>query len=375
MSNKSIVHIVSISAIFALLASFFFGDAGRIATAAFMAIIASVSVIFIKKRTTPSYLHSEVTMLMGVIAVVFAMLYYLTGLKFGFARARYGTFLFVIFRYVLPISVIVVSSELMRSVLRAQENKLVNILSYLSCVIAEVSVYYVWSDILGFKKFVDIIALALLPAIVSNLLYHYLVKRYGVKPNIIYRLIIALHPYIISYKTGIHNSLLAFVRLILPLAIYLFFNAFYEKKQRKALKNTSRIWRYTSRALAAIMLCLMLGVVMLVSNRFTYGSLVIATGSMTGEIDKGDVIIFEKNGDIQPTIGQVIVFHKNNTDVVHRIVDIKFIDGVTQYYTKGDANDENDSGFITDANIVGFVRYKLPNLGHPTLWIRSLFNR
>ena len=61
--------------------------------------------------------------------------------------------------------------------------------------------------------------------------------------------------------------------------------------------------------------------------------------------------------------------------IVHRVADIQIINGTTRYYTKGDANEDLDTGFITDANIVGLVNYKLPFVGFPTLWIRSLFKR
>jgi hypothetical protein len=34
-----------------------------------------------------------------------------------------------------------------------------------------------------------------------------------------------------------------------------------------------------------------------------------------------------------------------------------------------------DTGFITDANILALINYKVPMLGYPTLWMRSLFSR
>ena len=367
MSDKRIVHIVSFSAIAALLISFLFGDGGRIAAAILMACICAVTLIFIKKRSIPSFLYSEIIMVMGVIAAVWVMLYYLTGLEFGFAKANYGTPMDVIFQYILPISVIIVSSELVRCVLRAQESKLVDVLAYLSCVVAEVLVHYVWSDILNFKKFMDIIALVLLPAIIANLLYHYLARRYGALPNVVYRLIITLYPYVISYGTGIPNSLLAFANLLFPLAIYLFIDYLYEKKKRYALRRVSKI----GVVISMILLVCMTLLIMLVSNTFRYGAYVIATESMTGELNKGDVAIYEQYDDQTVQEGQVIVFNKNNNKVIHRVVDIENINGQNRYYTKGDANEDLDYGYITEGDIVGVVGLKLPYFGYPTLWLRA----
>jgi signal peptidase len=61
--------------------------------------------------------------------------------------------------------------------------------------------------------------------------------------------------------------------------------------------------------------------------------------------------------------------------IVHRVVDIKIINGITRYYTKGDANEDADAGFITDSEIVGLADKKIPFIGYPTIWMRSLFKR
>ena len=127
--------------------------------------------------------------------------------------------------------------------------------------------------------------------------------------------------------------------------------------------------------MTAAVVVIMVGTVMLVSNQFKYGALVIATESMTGEINKGDVVIFESYEDQTIQEGQVIVFEKNSSMIVHRVVDIKIINGSARYYTKGDVNEDMDIGYIVDADIVGLANYKLPFFGYPSLWIRSLFNR
>ena len=114
---------------------------------------------------------------------------------------------------------------------------------------------------------------------------------------------------------------------------------------------------------------------MLISNQFRFGAYVIATESMTGEINKGDIVIYEKYEDHDIEKGQVIVFEKNNSVVVHRVENIENINGITRYYTKGDANEDSDSGYITKGDIIGVVNYKLPFIGYPSIWIRSLFNR
>ena len=115
-------------------------------------------------------------------------------------------------------------------------------------------------------------------------------------------------------------------------------------------------------------------VVMLVSGQFHYKALVIATESMTGELNKGDVVIYETytNEDVI-TEGQIIVFDHFGAVTVHRVVEIEHFNGETRYYTKGDANDAMDAGYITSDSIYGFVHFKVPYLGYPTLMMREIF--
>ena len=69
------------------------------------------------------------------------------------------------------------------------------------------------------------------------------------------------------------------------------------------------------------------------------------------------------------------MFEKDDATIIQRVADIKIINGNTRYYTKGDVNEDLDNGYITDADIIGLVNLKLPYLGYPTLWVRSLFSR
>jgi signal peptidase len=156
----------------------------------------------------------------------------------------------------------------------------------------------------------------------------------------------------------------------LPIGIYLFIDSLYEKKVLLALGKKSKL----TVPITVLAVAIMLFVVMVVSNQFYIGAYVIATESMTGEINKGDVAITTKYTDQSIEKGQVIAFEQGNIVVIHRVVKIEIINGQRRYYTKGDANEDRDAGFITDGNIIGLVNNKLPFLGYPTLWMRSLFD-
>ena len=318
---------------------------------------------------------TTVILIVAVAAMAFLMIYYLSGFWFGFVKNPYRLTLPNFFKFFLPIAVIVLCTEVIRFIMMAQKSRAAHVMCYLSSVLADLLICSNLSYVTAFNRFMDLVAGALFPALVANLFYNYLSRRYGMYPPLAMHAMLALHSYFFSITSGVAESLVNLFLLFLPIVLYLFIDSAYEHKRRYALKNTPRIVRYLSHLLTAAAVIIIIGTVMLISNHFRYGALVIATESMTGALNKGDVVIFESYTDQHIEEGQVIVFEKSDTMIVHRVIDIKVINGSARYYTKGDANDDPDADYITDASIVGLANHRIPVLGYPTLWMRSLFKR
>ncbi len=378
MTDRRNIRIASVTLLVALLIALVMplGESGRIIAAILLLPAAAIISILIKKREIPSIHKRQVLLVTTAIALVCVMIYFLSGIKFGFYKNPYGLISFKNFlNFFLPITVIIVCSEKLRYVLMSQKDKLAHVLCYFSLVVADMLIVSNIPSVTSFNRFMDLMAVSFLPAILSQLLFNYLSKRYGMYPSLVFRLITTLYAYTFTIKSGVENSIVSFFKLLIPIVTYLFIDALYEKKRRRALGNVSRVWKVLSVALTVAVIIIMAGSVMLVSNQFKYGSLVIATESMTGEINKGDVIFFEEYDKQTIEEGTVIIFEDHDVLVVHRVVEIEIINGNVHYYTKGDANEDNDVGFRTTSDIVGLVRYKLPMVGHVTLWMRSFFKR
>lgn len=307
---------------------------------------------------------------MTVCALSFISLYYATALKYKFIRAYEFLTPYTIFLYIVPISFIIVGSEMLREVLIAQNSKVSSVFAYLICVITEVVCFFGFAGIRTFNNFMDLLGQRFLPAIIVNILFNYVSKRYGAKPNIFYRLIVTVLPIVISYESAIPDSLFAIAKLIFPLIVYWFIDSMYERKKRYALKKRGKLSLIGTVCFGVIIVLY----VMLISCQFTFGMIVIGSESMTGEINKGDALIYKEYDDEILTKGTVIVFQKDGSRIVHRIVNIERVNGQNRYYTKGDFNEEDDDGYVTDAQIVGVAKFKIPYVGYPTLWIRSLFS-
>jgi len=372
--DKKKIYIVSLSAIAVLLLALFAPvGLGRPLAAVLLLPTAAAACLVIKKRTALSLNAGTVLLLMGAIGALYLMMYYVSGLFVGFTKTGYGLKVGVIFSLTLPIAGIILGSEILRYVLCAQKDKIATLSAYLIGILADVIICSNLAGVTNFATFMDVVGLTLFPGLLYNLLYNYLSLRYGWKPNLLFRALTVWAFYLIPYGSAVSDSLLAFVNLMLPIGIYYFIDSLFEKKRRYALKKVSRFSRIASKVLTIVVLIIMIGTVMLVSNHFYYGAYVIATDSMTGELNKGDVAIYERYEDQFIQEGQVIVFEQSKSAIVHRVVDIQIINGITRYYTKGDANEDLDAGFITDGDIVGLVNYKLPIIGYPTLWVRALF--
>ena len=250
-----------------------------------------------------------------------------------------------------------------------QKRRAVAVAAYAAMVLLDLILYSSTNMLDTFQRFLSFASMVLLPAVTGNILYHYLSPRYGPLPAILYRLVLALYPYVFSVAPGTPSSMLAFGRLIAPVLVLLFLRKLYEKRTF-AVSRQRTVWHIAG---GAALLAVMMLVIMLISCQFRYGLLVVGSESMTGAIDKGDAIIYESYADQVITTGQIIVFRDGKTQYIHRVADVKHTDGELRYYTKGDRNDAMDPGYVTRDELVGVVQTTVKYIGYPTIWLRELF--
>ena len=360
------------AALLALLIPTLFISTGYVRVAGAVVLIAFTALFHftVKKRSILSLYKNQVFYLVLVIAVFYLTLLYLSGIYFGYERAVYSLSFNALAINIIPTVCVVIAPDILRRILLAQDDKCAGVLSFLVGIISELFFVSGFSNIGNMDRFMDVLAMAFLPSVTANVFYHHTSKRYGAKPVIAYRLIMSLYVYVITVVPRTSPIINAFFKLVTPLIAYAFIYVLYAKKKRRATKRTSK-WSYVVTAFSAT---IMAAIVMLVSCQFSYGMIVVATPSMTGTINVGDAVIYERYEDHIIAVGDVIVFKDGDNKIVHRVDEIEKINNVVRYYTKGDDNDERDVGYITRSDIVGMVRVKVPYIGYPTIWIRSVFN-
>lgn len=339
-----------------------------------MALILSIFAIatkyIVKKRNILSIYKKQVTWLMLAFAAIYLLVFYIMGFYFGFYKSTVRFGFTAIIYYIVPLTVVILSSEYIRSVLIAQKGKFTKIATFISMVLVDLIIYTRVYDITNFNDFLTIIGFVLFASVSCNLLYNYTSNRYGALPVIVYRLITILYAYIIPITPDVYVFFRSFLRMLYPYIIYIILENTYSKSNfAVAYKDKRR-----SIISTAILVIIMAAITMLISCQFRYGILVIGSESMTGEINKGDAVVFEQYKNQKIKEGQVIIFEQDNILVVHRVVEIRNVNGEYRYFTKGDANQKEDESYRTKKDIVGVTKFKIRYIGYPTLWVRDIFS-
>ena len=112
----------------------------------------------------------------------------------------------------------------------------------------------------------------------------------------------------------------------------------------------------------------------LISCKFKYGILTVGSESMSGTVEVGDVIFFQKYNNEDINIGDIIIYKKGDKNIIHRVVEIGILNDDYIYVTKGDNNQYKDPKYRYKKDIVGIVHHRIKYLGYPSIWIRNLFN-
>lgn len=363
---------------------FFTLFAPNVRTRIILSIIMVIYVVIIhyalKRRSNISMYERQVMILMLVFAMIYLGAFYAMGLYFGFKGAKIVLSAWGFFRFIIPISIIIITSEIIRKVLISQEVfikikkfkvNISKILTYIAMVLVDLIIYTDVYDLTNLNDFLTAVGFVLFASLSCNLLYNYISTRYGSKGIIIYRLITVLYIYIIPIIPDVYLFFRTFLRVLYPYIIY----AILERSYSKKVKGSTRREKRNSFIGNTILIVIVALSIMLISCQFRFGILVIGSGSMTGTINKGDAVVFEQYKKQNIEEGQIIIFGYNDIQTVHRVMEIKKVNGEYRYYTKGDANASYDDKYRTDRDIKGLVKFKVKYIGYPTLWLRSLFEK
>ena len=373
-SEKIRLYAIELSlVIFLLLANIFNNIFTRQITAIILLVFMVVSIKLIKNDKLGLINKKQIIILLTSIAIIYVALIYISGIFIGFYNATVKLSMWSILNYIIPYIVIIISSEIIRKTILLKEDKKSKLIILMAMVILDV---LLWTNIYDLKTAQDyfvLIFFIIFSSIANNLLYNYIIIKYRNAVAIIsYRLITTLYIYVFPIVPNIYIFFEAIIRLIIPYVIYIIIETLFSKNNQVVSVEQRR----KETVITIILFFIVAIIVMLVSGKFRFGVLTIGTGSMTGTINKGDIILYEKYDESQTiNTGDIIIFIDKDIQIVHRVVDQRDFGDETRYYTKGDANVQEDDGYRLKKDVVGKVKIRIPYIGYLTLWVNDALNK
>ncbi len=339
--------------------------------AIFLVLYTIVLTKILKFKKIDNVNKNKIIILIIGLSIIYIFLLYLIGIYVGFYNNINAFTTERIFKTILPYIIIVICSEIIRQIFVTTQNKMNTIIITIALVLAEITTFINSSNIWNLSEMLILIGYVTFPSISVNLLCNYIVKKYGIIPNILYRITTTIYIYIFGVLPDIYMFFQSIYKIIFPYIIYIIIDDYFENSKFKKVAKRKKV----SIISLVISIILIISIVMLISCKFKYGILVVGSSSMTGTIDKGDAVVYEKFSGEQLEKGQVIVFTKDNIKTIHAIENVQVKNNETIYYTKGTNNQQQDEGYRTNNDIIGVVKFKIIDIGWPTIWLNDVFER
>lgn len=303
-----------------------------------------------------------------IFLLIYFIIYYLFGLIVGYAKTDNYLSIAGITKVLLPLVIIIIEKEILRYMMlrKSENNRLLIITTCLLFIFLDVATILIHTDFTSKHDSFLFFALTLLPSISTNISFSYISLKTGYKPGLIYLLVMNLYQYIIPIIPNPSEYILSIIKLICPMIVLYIAYKTLKTPKEDLIERENPILPWLIPSVITLIL------VYFISGYFRFQAIAIASGSMSPEIEKGDVVIIEKKIDKDKLKkGMIIAYKYNQRIIVHRLTKIEQYKDTKYYYTKGDANKSADDYFITEDMIIGIAEYKIPYIGIPTVWLNE----
>lgn len=306
-----------------------------------------------------------------VYTFIYILLTYFIGIFVGFNRNPYNLEILNIIKNITPLIFLIILQEIFRFNLikKCDNNKL---------VLGVMIFIFITFDIMLNIKFYphntpieifELIGLLILPSIANNIMLTFVSKKAGIYPAILFRIILEGLIFVVPITPDLNIYLQSVLKLILPTVIFIKFNTIYATNKFTKVRRT-KLNRILINATVSAMVIV---TVILVSGAFKYYAMAIGSNSMKNKISYGDAVVIEKKSeDAILKEGMIIAYQHDRKVIVHRIVKIDNSNNKYLITTKGDNNDEEDNWTVSLNDVIGIVKFKIPYIGLPSIWLNEL---
>jgi signal peptidase len=339
----------------------------------FLAVVLASVWLLVGFRPRRDTNGTPATQIILVYLALYFLLIYILGLVAGFLQSGYSHSPLMILYNILPVVAIVALTELSRYAIvkRIGDHKvwLVVVAAAFSglTIITGLPLYHLDTPL----ELFEMIGRLVLGGIAANVMLTYVAYKSDWRPSLTYAVILAIYPMLMPILPDLGPFVYAVLDIMLPMLLFMRFNEFFitHRPIPDRHKGSGRIlWSLPMVAVLAV-------VVILVSGIFRYWAMAIGSDSMTPEIHTGDVVVIDKDfGEVENiTLGTVVAFRHDGQVITHRLIATSHDASGIKLQTKGDNNNSNDAWSIHDSDMVGIVRFKIPLIGWPTVWLDRTF--
>lgn len=226
--------------------------------------------------------------------------------------------------------------------------------------ITDLNVYY------AFKQ----IASILLPTLSKNILFTYLAYCRNYIAAVCYDLLIYLVLWLAPILPKITWFMVAVIDIATPIILLLYIR--YKKSKKEYFKSKESGASDSEPKSVIILVILVILAIWFALGVFPIKPIAVATGSMTPQINIGDIAIIRKCGPNDIKVGDIIEYKMSDFTIVHRVIEIKQENGRFYFVTKGDNNTTRDKNLVTEDQLIGKCIFKVKYLGYPAIWITDV---
>lgn len=378
-SQKIIIGLLSFMFLVLLINSFITKIFSRYSICAFIFIVLIISYLLLGMEKEKSRYNKDIILSLLIYIAIYYITTYLFGLFIGFNKNVYSSNIILILKNIVPIIILIPLSELLRYIINSKikDNYILLGLSIFVFTLIDTTITIQASSFKNFYDTLKVIGLFVLPSLSKNYLLTYLTIKVSYKPNLVYRYLMELPRYILPIVTSFGVYIESVIYISFPIIVFIIIYNDFKKREKKNIILSSKFKKNT-KFIYYIVTIILITIVSLTSGYFKYQAIVIATGSMTPNINKGDMVVIEKVAPKDAKKlkeGEVLAFKREDKIVVHRIYKIYTSGNEIFFKTKGDHNNAPD-GYLTEAKeILGTVKFNIRYIGYPTVALYEKINR
>ena len=334
----------------------------------FWCILSVITYLKYKYPKSKSYIKKSTDRLIVISLLSLFIVVNLIGLVIGFAKNPLNTSLTGIIRNIYSEVIVIFLQEYIRYIFCKNSKDdlkpiiFITIIFVILNIIMQINAYNLRTS----EGIFCFICACVILSLAEQSLYTYISYQVAFSSTLLFRIPFSLYTYVVPIVPNLGEYLFSTINLVYYYVIYHSISTNMQKydKHKERISNVARTVFATPIVLFLIVLIILIS---------------IGSNSMKDEYGRGDAVIYRKTAANQQGAlekGLILVFKKGDTVITHRIIEINKDDnGKIYYQTKGDNNKAADNFIVYPDEVMGYVVYKIPYIGYPTILLTEAFDK